>query len=50
MEPEWFAVSSIPYDEMWPNDKVWLPMLLEEKKFKIRFWHDDDGNLLKKEW
>lgn len=50
MEPKWFAVSSIPYGEMWPNDKVWMPTLLEEKEFKIRFWHDDEGNLLKKEW
>jgi 8-oxo-dGTP diphosphatase/2-hydroxy-dATP diphosphatase len=33
MKPQWFSVDEIPYDTMWPDDKYWLPMFLEDKKF-----------------
>ncbi len=29
MAPCWFALEDIPYAKMWPDDKYWLPMLLE---------------------
>jgi len=28
MRPQWFAFSDIPYDQMWEDDRIWLPMLL----------------------
>lgn len=34
MRPQWFALADIPYDDMWPDDKLWLPTLLAGKKFK----------------
>lgn len=40
MRPEWFHADEIPFDEMWPDDKYWLPMLLAGKKFKGRFLFD----------
>jgi mutator protein MutT len=34
MRPQWFTLENIPYDSMWPDDKLWLPILLAGKKFK----------------
>jgi len=27
-EPLWFAISDIPYHEMWADDRIWLPRVL----------------------
>ena len=32
MRPEWFAVTDIPYREMWADDSYWLPAVLKGKK------------------
>jgi 8-oxo-dGTP diphosphatase len=32
--PKWFSKDSIPYDQMWPADRYWIPELLEGRKFK----------------
>lgn len=34
MKPQWFTHNEIPYNLMWPDDKIWLPMLLEGKNFE----------------
>ncbi|HEY4161171.1 MAG TPA: 8-oxo-dGTP diphosphatase [Candidatus Saccharimonadales bacterium] len=34
MRPQWFKLTDIPYDQMWPDDKDWLPLLLAGKRFK----------------
>lgn len=36
MKPEWFDESAIPFDQMWPDDIYWIPMLLAGKKFSGR--------------
>lgn len=33
MEPRWFAENNIPYDHMWPDDLLWMPMLLKGRLF-----------------
>ena len=33
MKPEWFDITNIPYNNMWEDDKYWLPLLLTGKKF-----------------
>ncbi len=35
--PLWFPVDSIPYAEMWEDDLLWLPLLLQRKRFSGRF-------------
>lgn len=35
--PLWLPVEEIPYDEMWDDDRYWLPHMIEGKKFKARF-------------
>lgn len=37
MRPKWYPVDAIPYDDMWPDDRYWLPMFLDGKKFRTRF-------------
>ena len=37
MKPEWFAVDSLPYDDMWQDDPYWLPLILEGKKVRAAF-------------
>jgi len=37
MKPQWFKVSEIPFDKMWPDDKYWLPLFLKKKKFEGSF-------------
>ena len=34
MKPKWFDVDKIPFDQMWPGDKFWIPLFLAGKKFK----------------
>ena len=31
MNPSWFDVESIPYDQMWVDDPHWLPYVLDNK-------------------
>ncbi len=32
--PLWYPVDALPYDQMWEDDREWLPLLLAEKHFK----------------
>jgi len=45
MKPKWFDVKEIPFNEMWPDDKYWLPLLLEGKRFKGVFHFDESDNI-----
>jgi len=42
MNPRWFSESSIPYDTMWPDDELWVPLLLAGKLFKGVVTIEDD--------
>lgn len=33
-EPRWYPADALPYDEMWEDDRLWLPMLLAGKRFE----------------
>lgn len=37
MLPKWFKINEIPFDQMWDDDKFWLPKILEGKKLKAKF-------------
>lgn len=40
MRPEWISESCVPFHNMWPDDKIWLPRLLaDEREIHYRFWH-----------
>ena len=42
-EPQWFGLDEIPYDNMWADDKHWLPMVLAGKKVEGRFNFINEG-------
>jgi 8-oxo-dGTP diphosphatase len=43
--PHWFPLDGIPYHRMWADDRVWLPLLIEERSFLGRFLFDGDQML-----
>ncbi len=46
MKPQWFLIKDIPYETMWSDDKYWLPLFLEGKKFKGNFIFDQHNNVV----
>lgn len=46
MAPRWFAEAEIPYQQMWPDDQHWLPLLLRGQAFVGRFDYGDEDSLL----
>jgi 8-oxo-dGTP pyrophosphatase MutT (NUDIX family) len=47
-ELRWFSVEDIPYEEIWQDDKYWLPAFIVGKKIKGIFWFNDEGTELLK--
>ena len=46
IRPEWFNRLEIPYDKMWPSDKIWLPLLLDGEKIKANFFYGQNEKML----
>jgi len=45
---KWFSTKNLPYEEMWSDDKIWLPHLLANKTFQGAFLFDKGfKNMLK---
>lgn len=44
MQPAWFNIHTLPYDEMWKGDRIWIPMILQGKKIQgtVLFAADND--------
>lgn len=43
--PLWTALDALPYDEMWSDDRLWVPLLLAGRSFRGRFVFDGDAIL-----
>lgn len=43
MAPKWYLKNEIPFDSMWPDDKHWLPVVLDGKKFEGKFYFVNEG-------
>lgn len=46
MAPSWFDIQTIPYEDMWQDDKYWLPLVIEGKTVRGTFTFDLNDNLL----
>ena len=44
-KPQWFHFDTIPYSQMWPDNKLWLPLLIERKKFEGKFLFDRPSDI-----
>ncbi len=40
--PVWFDIKDIPYNRMWADDILWIPMMLNNIPFDAHFIFDDD--------
>jgi len=43
--PRWTPLESIPYERMWADDALWLPLLLRGQRFRGYFIFDGDSML-----
>lgn len=43
--PLWTPLDAIPYDEMWADDRIWVPLMLAGTRFEGRFVFDGDTML-----
>jgi 8-oxo-dGTP diphosphatase len=43
--PLWTSLHDLPYDEMWADDRLWMPLLLAGRPFRGRFVFDGDALL-----
>lgn len=43
--PLWFALDALPYDRMWADDRLWMPLMLAGRTFHGRFLFDGDRML-----
>jgi 8-oxo-dGTP diphosphatase len=47
-DPFWCPISELPYDKMWEDDPLWIPLALEGKNFIGRFIFDGEKMLSSK--
>lgn len=40
--PLWVKVNEIPYEQMWEDDQLWLPMMMRGERFRTRWIFDGD--------
>ena len=48
MKPSWFEIDKMPYDKMFPDDKYWMPYILDGKKINAYFEFDKEWNVVTK--
>ncbi|OGD71756.1 hypothetical protein A3A84_03225 [Candidatus Collierbacteria bacterium RIFCSPLOWO2_01_FULL_50_23] len=49
MAPRWFKINEIPYDEMWEDDRFWLPKVLSGETVEADFLFNKNQVLLEHE-
>lgn len=48
--PFWSSLRDIPYDRMWEDDRFWLPLLLQGRRFDASFLFEGDKLLAYSLW
>lgn len=46
MNPTWFLHGDVPYDNMWPDDRYWLPLIFQGKNFTGKFLLKDPKTII----
>ena len=50
MEPAIFDTETLPFDDMWPDDKIWLPHLVAGRTdIFYRFTFNEKGEMIRDE-
>jgi len=47
MKPTWFDTSKLPFNQMWPDDPLWMPYFLAGKKFRGTVYFKDQNTITK---
>lgn len=47
MKPEWFHIDEIPYEQMWSDDRYWLPLLLKDREFRGNFVFGENNEIVR---
>ncbi|CAK1546900.1 unnamed protein product [Leptosia nina] len=47
MRPRWFNIDALPFEEMWPDDRIWFPYMLNSKLFFAQFHYKGFDSILK---
>lgn len=42
MQPAWYSFDTVPYDDMWEDDKYWLPQIIAGERLRGTFLFDDN--------
>lgn len=37
MSPQWYSEDSVPFQQMWPDDHMWYPLMFQNKTFEAYF-------------
>lgn len=40
-ELRWFGAKELPFDNMWEDDRYWMHLMLEKRKFDANFYFDE---------
>jgi len=46
MKPQWWKLSNLPYNNMWPADKDWIPLVLDEMQIEADVFFDESGKIV----
>lgn len=46
MSPKWFSFEDLPFNEMWSDDKFWLPEVLKGKNITATFTLGDNDEII----
>jgi len=49
MNPKWFSINEIPFQEMWPDDIFWLPEVMKGNLLKAMFKFGENDFIQDKE-
>ncbi len=50
LSPQWWPMSQIPFDQMWPDAKLWLPSALTGGFVRATITIGDDDSVLGVDW
>lgn len=46
MKPDWYHKEALPTEQMWQDNRVWVPMVLQGERVDMVFLYDEDGDLI----
>jgi len=49
MEPRWYAYRDVPYEQMWADDRIWLPRVLQGERINGVFTFSDVETIVHQE-